>query len=44
MDLHEQASLRELLGPIKDKIRNFRRAEKQRKKRWLFKKLQERFK
>ena len=43
MDPHEQASLRELLAPIKDKIRNFCRAEKQRKKRWLFKKSQERF-
>ena len=43
VDPHEQASLRELLAPIKDKIRNFRRAEKQRKKRWLLKKSQERF-
>ena len=43
VDPHEQASLRELLAPIKDKIRNFCRAEKQRKKRWLFKKSQERF-
>ena len=43
MDPHEQASLRKLLAPIKDKIRNFRRAEKHRKKRWLFKKSQERF-
>ena len=29
VDPHEQASLRELLAPIKDKIRNFCRAEKQ---------------
>ena len=36
VDPHEQASLRELLAPIRDKIRNFRRAEKHRKKRWLF--------
>ena len=43
MDPHEQASLRKLLAPIKDKIRNFRRAEKHRKKRWRFKKSQERF-
>ena len=42
-DSHRQASLRELLGPIKDKIRNFCPAEKHRKKRWLFKKSQERF-
>ena len=41
VDPHEQASLRELLAPIKDKIRNFRRAEKHRKKRWLFLKSQE---
>ena len=34
----EQASLREPLAPIKDKIINFGRAEKHRKKRWLFKK------
>ena len=33
VDPHEQASLRELLAHIKDKIRNFSRAEKQRKKR-----------
>ena len=43
VDPHEQASLRELLAPIKDKIRNFRRAEKHRKKRILFKESQERF-
>ena len=40
MDPHEQTSPRELLPPIKDKIRNFRHAEKHRKKRWLFKKSQ----
>ena len=38
-----QACLRELLAPIKDKIRNFHGDEKHRKKRWLFKKSQERF-
>ena len=43
VDPHEQASLRELLAPIKDKIRNFRCAEKHRKKKWLFKKSQKRF-
>ena len=43
MDPDEQASLRELLPPIKGKIRNFCCAEKHRKKRWLFKKSQERF-
>ena len=42
VDPHEQAFLRELLAPIKDKIRNFRRAVKHRKKRWLFKKSEER--
>ena len=41
MDPEEQASLRELLAPLTDKIRNFCRAEKHRKKKWLFKKLQE---
>ena len=42
VDPHEQAFLRELLAPIKDKIRNFRHAVKHRKKRWLFKKSEER--
>ena len=42
VDPHEQTSPRELLPPIKDKIRNFRHAEKHRKKRWLFKKSQKR--
>ena len=37
----EQASLRELLAPIKDKIRNFRQPKNFSKKRSLFKKLQE---
>ena len=39
VDPKEQASLRELLAPTKDKIRNFCCAEKHRK-RWLFKKQQ----
>ena len=43
VDPHKQASLRELLAAIKDKIRNFCHAEKHMKKRWLFKKSQERF-
>ena len=43
VDPQEQASLKELLAPIKEKIRNFRRAEKHTKKRWLFKKSQEKF-
>ena len=33
VDPHEQATLRKLLAPIKDKIRNFHLAEKHRKKR-----------
>ena len=37
VDPHEQARLREQLAPIKNKIRNFCRAEKHRK-RWIFKK------
>ena len=44
VDPHEQATLRELLAPIKDKIRNFHCTEKHRKKRWIFEKSQERFK
>ena len=44
MDPQEQTSLKELLALKKEKIRNFRRAEKHRKKKWLFKKLQEKFK
>ena len=43
VDPHVQSSLRELLAPIKDKTRNFRHAEKHRKKSWIFKKSQERF-
>ena len=43
VDHQEQASLKELLAPIKEKIRNFRCAEKHRKKSWLFKKSQEKF-
>ena len=43
VDPQEEASLKELLAPIKDKIRNFCHAEKHRKKRWLFKKLQQKF-
>ena len=43
VDTHEQASLRELLAPINDKIRNFRLAEEHWKKRWLYKTSQERF-
>ena len=43
MDSQEEATLRELLAPIKDEIKNFRHAEKHRKKRWLFKKLQQKF-
>ena len=43
VDTHEQASLRELLAPINDKIRNFHLAEEHWKKRWLYKTSQERF-
>ena len=38
VDPQEQASLRELLAPINDKIRSFRHVEKHRKKGPLFKK------
>ena len=43
VDTHEQASLRELLAPINDKIRNFRDADKHWIKRWFYKTSQERF-
>ena len=43
VDPQEQASLRELLAPIKGKIRSFHLAEKHRKKTWVFKKLQQKF-
>ena len=43
VDPQEQASLREILAPKKEKIRNFRRAEKHRKNWWLFKNLHEKF-
>ena len=40
----EIAGLKDLLIPIKEKIKSVRRAERQRKKRWLFKKSQFSFK
>ena len=43
MDPQEQGSLIEPLAPIKDKIRNFSRAEKHWNRRCLFKKLQQKF-
>ena len=43
VDSQEQPSLRELLAPINDKIRKFCHVEKRRKKRWLNKKLQQKF-
>ena len=43
VDTHEQASLRELLAPINDKIRNFRDADKHWIKRWFYQTSQERF-
>ena len=43
VDPQEQAGLRKLLAPIKGKIRNFCNAAKRRKKRWFYKKLQEKF-
>ena len=40
----EITSLEDLLSPIRQKIKSLRRGEKQRKKRWLFKKSQQLFK
>ena len=40
----ETASLEDLLSPIRQKIKTLRRGEKQRKKRWRFKKAQSLFK
>ena len=40
----EVLMLKDLLGPIRQKIKSLRRGEKQRKKRWLFKKAQTSFK
>ena len=40
----EITALKDLLLPIREKIKSFRRAEKHRKKRWLFKRAQQSFK